>query len=313
MRQVSKELLGEARILANSCGAEVAAVLFEETCASAAIALGADIIYLFAAGTPPPCEHSCYVAIAHLAESNPPLVILLGSTIFGRTVAPQAAAYLQTGLTADCTSLSLEEGGLLVQRRPAYAGHILAEVIGTGSLPQMATVRRGVMREPAPDTKRSGRIVMVEEPLAANPFTVLSSAEHGGNAPLNDAPVILSGGLGVGHEGFELMREVAKLTGCRVGATRAAVNAGLAPYAEQIGQTGVTVRPKLYIACGISGSVQHLAGMSASEYIIAVNTDRQAPIFDHADYGYVGDSRSFLQRLLQDGACCLSEMTTERI
>lgn len=308
LHQVSKELLGEARVLADSCQAETAAVIFEDACADAAIALGADIVYLFEGGDSPPSEHACASGLARLAQDDPPLVILLGSTIFGRSVAPQAAAVLATGLTADCTGLAMENNHLLVQCRPAYTGHIFAEVVGTGSLPQMATVRRGVMREPAPDAKRAGRVVRVGGGLPANPFIVLSRTEHGGNAQLIDAPVIVAGGLGAGRKGFELLRRLADKTGCRVGATRAAVNAGLAPYSEQIGQTGITVRPKVYIACGISGSVQHLAGMSSAEYIVAVNTDRQAPIFDHADFGYVGDSREFLEQMLNNGIRCFSDM-----
>ena len=300
LTDASCELLWKARELAGHAGAAVSALLMSgAVTASAAFAAGADFVRAAPAASTVRTAYETARIVAAAAKETPPLAILLPATVYGRAAAPQVAALLGAGLTADCTGLAME-GDLLVQTRPAFGGNILAEIVGTGSLPQMATVRPKAMPAPVLDYSRTGPVKPLAVPKLDLPLRLLRRVCEAPAQTLTGAQLIVAGGLGAGgREGFAKLSELAGRLGCPLGASRAAVNAGLAPYAAQVGQTGVTVRPKLYLAFGISGAVQHLAGMGASDYIIAVNTDRRAPIFDHADYGVVADSIEVMDLLLK--------------
>ena len=249
--------------------------------------------------------------IAAAAERENPDIMLMAATGLGRSVFPRAAALLKTGLTADCTALRIEAGGALIQTRPAYGANLLAEVVCEKARPQMATVRPGVFRAPARatghiagwTTAHSTAVIrsIRTDVTSFGLVRLLSRVEFAGTEGIDlaDADIVVAGGKGVGSaEGFALLERLAFRLGGAVAASRSAVEAGYAPYARQVGQTGRTVRPKLYIACGISGSVQHLAGMSGAACVIAINADPEAPIFDHADYGIVGDLRVTIAMIL---------------
>jgi electron transfer flavoprotein alpha subunit len=264
--------------------------------------------------------------LTELIRARKPQIVLYGATTAGRDLAPRIASALRTGLTADCTDLRIGDHhtrerdyeDLLWQIRPAFGGNIIATIVCPDHRPQMATVREGVMRLPEPDERRSGRVLLVPVmrdaapaveaaqppvertdgdrigPLFLRPedFSVALLERHkeAKRVDLKGARVIVSGGAGLGSaDGFALIHELAETLGGVVGATRAAVDAGWVPHEHQVGQTGTTVRPKLYIAAGISGSVQHRAGMDQSARILAINTDPLAPIFSVAHYGIVGD------------------------
>ena len=240
--------------------------------------------------------------VGDVVERERPDVVLFGASPTGRDLAPRVASRLRTGLTADCTNLRIadhtdpvrktEYRNLLHQIRPAFGGNVIATIVTPNHRPQMATVREGVMRMPEPDPSRSGDVVPVEVELSAEAEAVriIERVKAERTVNLKGAKVIVSGGAGVGSpEGFQLIRELAHTLGGEVGASRAAVDGGYISRDHQVGQTGTTVRPKLYIAAGISGSVQHRAGMSESGKIIAINLDPEAPIFGLAHYGIVGD------------------------
>jgi len=231
--------------------------------------------------------------LVDLVRRHKPEIVLLGASLRGRDLAGSVASELHTGLTADCTGLEIDpESGLLRQTRPAFGGNILATILCPNFRPQMATVRHRVFEMPAPDPGRRGEIIPVgtelrEEEIAVR---VLDFVVEHGQVDLAAARIIVSGGRGVGGEkGFGIIRELADVLGGAVGASRAAVDAGWIAYEHQVGQTGRTVRPDLYIACGISGSIQHLAGMSTSRVIVAINKDPEAPLFRMADFGIAGD------------------------
>jgi len=217
----------------------------------------------------------------------------VGSQLTGARPGRAGATELHTGLTADCTGLDIDpETGLLRQTRPAFGGNIMATIICPDHRPQMATVRHRVFEMPQPDPTHQGQIIRQDPLLSENEIAakVVDFISQEGEVNLAEARVIVAGGAGVGGvEGFEPLRELAEVLGGAVGASRSAVDAGWIPYAHQVGQTGRTVRPDLYIACGISGAIQHLAGMRTSKVIVAINTDPEAPIFDVAHYGVVGD------------------------
>ena len=299
LRRGSYELLGEGRRLADKLDVEVAAVLLGDQTADLAqqlFAYGADKVYL---GQDPVLAHyrtgPYSDVLAGMINRYKPEIVLVSATPQGRDLAPRVAARLSAGLTADCTGLDIDEQErLLVQTRPAFGGNLMATIVCRHARPQMATVRPGVMKTLEPDRSRSGE--MVEVPVHLDERGVLAKIvevvqqETDGRVNLQDAEVIVSGGRGLGKpENFALIRELAEALGGAVGASRAAVDAGWIPAYHQVGQTGRTVQPKLYVACGISGAVQHLAGMSSSDCIIAINKDPAAPIFNIATYGIVGD------------------------
>jgi electron transfer flavoprotein alpha subunit len=242
-------------------------------------------------------------ALVGLVQRYKPEIFLLGASLRGRDLAGSVATELYTGLTADCTGLEIDpESGLLRQTRPAFGGNILATILCPNHRPQMSTVRHRVFEMPRPDSHRQGQIIAVETKLDEERIatSVLNFVQEYTEVNLTEARVIVSGGRGLGNpKGFEMLRELADVLGGTVGASRAAVDAGWIPYEHQVGQTGRTVRPDLYIACGISGAVQHLAGMNTAQVIVAINKDPAAPIFSVADYGITGDLYQIIPALTE--------------
>jgi len=294
---VAYELLGEGRRLADALQTELCAVLLgtgldEE--AKALIAAGADKVYLYEDPLLNEFHEDAYAdVLAELINGHKPEIVLAGATSIGRAFVPIVASRVRTGLTADCTMLGVDlEKRMLLQTRPAFGGNIMATIVCPGYRPQMATVRPGVMKRAASDPSRKGEII---KSSPASPLTSMTKLldvieEAGHTVNLSEAEIIVAGGRGMGDEkGFNLLKELADALGGVMGASRAAVDAGWIPYPHQIGQTGRTVSPKIYFACGISGAIQHLAGMQSSDVIIAINKDASAPIFSVADYGIVGD------------------------
>jgi len=250
--------------------------------------------------------------ITQLIEKGKPEIVIFGATTTGRDLAPRVASELKTGLTADCTDLQIAPhkdalsqktyDRLLHQIRPAFGGNIIATIITPDARPQMSTVREGVMRMGKPQKGRKGNLVRfdAELPPETQVVEVLERSRVQKRVNLKAANIIVAGGAGVGsRENFNLIREFARVIGAEVGASRAAVDAGYIEKAHQVGQTGTTVRPKLYIACGISGAVQHRAGMQESGKIVAINTDPDAPIFQVAHYGIVGDLNEVIPKLIE--------------
>ena len=246
-------------------------------------------------------EHRA-AALAHLVESDNPETILAPATALWRSILPRAASLLHTGLTADCTGLeTARENGRLLQTRPAFGGDVMATITCPKHRPEMATVRPGVMKPPEQNGSAPPEVRRIRPPdgvfdTGTELLDVRRSEKDA--ASIADADVIFAGGRGLGGpEGFDVLREAADELGGEVASSRPPVDAGWMPYPRQVGQTGTTVQPQLYVACGISGSVQHRVGMQSSEVIVAVNTDPDAPIFDIADYGIVGDYREVLPAL----------------
>lgn len=310
---VALELLGKGRELAQALGVPLAAVLMGHRIrpmADSLFAHGADIVY--GADHESLAEYTTLPyarLLTGLVRERRPEIVLYGATPLGRDLAPRVASALKTGLTADCTDLqigSYESGGRvyrnkLLQIRPAWGGNIIATIVSPDHLPEMATVREGVMRAPEP-VQRSG--LYIEVAVSPDPsdgkVRILERRTHPRRVDLRSAAIIVAGGYGMGSkENFGLIHELAGVLGAAVGASRAAVDAGFIHADHQVGQTGTTVRPKLYIACGISGAVQHRAGMEESAKILAVNIDPEAPIFGVAHYGIVGDVREVIPRLIK--------------
>ncbi|MEE8391701.1 MAG: electron transfer flavoprotein subunit alpha/FixB family protein [Anaerolineae bacterium] len=301
---VSLELLSKARELADELDGCVCALLFGDDIVDLSeqvIHHNADRVLL--ADHPELAVYRTlpYARVAvDLVQERQPYIFLLGATPVGRDLAPRIASAVRAGLTADCTALRIgnfERKGrvytdLLYQIRPAFGGNIIATIVNPETRPQMATVREGVMRPGEPDSARQGEIERIEPQFDERDLVVqiLDRAILPPSCDLKGASIIVTGGMGVGsRENFQLIHELAHVLGGEVGGSRAAVDAGFISQEHQVGQTGVTVRPRLYIACGISGSVQHRAGMDQSSKIIAVNTDPDAPIFQVAHYKIVGD------------------------
>ena len=251
----------------------------------------------------PPVEDDCVQGsrVAALLKEIEPDITLFPATVRGRFLSAWMAAKVGTGLTADCTGLSLTPEGLLRQTRPAYGSNLIADIFCPEKRPQMASVRPGVFPVPEPGEIKAGATVQEINVPAPKPLlTLLKRTPSEDGVSLQGAEVIVAGGKGVGGaEGFQLLARLASLLGSALGATRSAVDAGWISYAHQIGQTGVTVRPKLYLAFGISGAVQHIAGMNASQTVVAVNTDRHAPIFRSADYGIIADWRETAESFIR--------------
>ncbi len=294
---ISWEMMGEGRKLADRRGTTLSACVLgyqAESIARQAIAYGADRVFLVDDPTLEVYRTDPYARIlVELVRKYKPEIFLLGASTRGRDLAGAVATYIYTGLTADCTGLEIEEEtNLLLQIRPAFGGNIMATIKCPDYRPQMATVRHHVFEMPVPNESREGQIirespVLPEDRIASK---VLDLIVEKNEVNLADAKIIVSGGRGLkGPEGFAILHELADVLGGAVGASRAAVDAGWISYAHQVGQTGRTVRPDLYIACGISGAIQHQAGMRTSKVIVAINKDPEAPIFQIADYGIVGD------------------------
>ena len=294
---VSWEMMGQGRRLADALGTDLTACVLGsgvEGLARQAIAYGADRALLADDPTLGVYRTDPYSAIlVKLVKELKPEILLLGASSRGRDLAGSVATEVYTGLTADCTGLDIDPATReLRQTRPAYGGNIMATILTPKHRPQMATVRHRVFEIPPIDDARAVEIVRVPVDLdeAGIVTKVVDFIIEKEDVNIADARIIVSGGRGVGGpEGFEPLRELAHVLGAAVGASRAAVDAGWIPYAHQVGQTGRTVRPDLYIACGISGAIQHRAGMSTSRVIVAINRDAEAPIFGFATYGIVGD------------------------
>ncbi len=313
---VSLELTGRARELADRLGHEVVGLLCGHgvaALASEVIAHGADRVLL---ADDSELEHYRTLPYARVAiteaRSRTPEIFLVGGTPNGRDLAPRVASALRCGLTADCTDLQVGDyyvkrddttyRDLLFQIRPAFGGNLVATIVNPHTRPQMATVREGVMRMPAADPARTGVVEAVTPAFEPGDLAleVLSRRVRHSTVKLKDASVIVAGGAGVsGAEEFALLRDLANLLGGEVGASRAAVDAGLIERDHQVGQTGTTVRPRLYVAAGISGAIQHRAGMAESSKIIAINTDPDAPMFQIAHYRIVGDVGEVLPMIIK--------------
>jgi len=296
--EVSWELLGVGGDLAKTRGVELCSVCIgenvEQLC-NEAFAYGAGKVYLI----DDPVFHyyrteSYYRAFCHLVEKYKPEIVLIGATGLGRDLAGAIATRLQTGLTADCTGLAIDDEGFLLQTRPAFGGNIMATILTEYTRPQMSTVRPHVMPLPERDTSRTGEIIreavpIKEEDIAAKVLEVIEDTKLD-SVDVAAADIIVSGGRGMCNtENYSILQELADELGGVVACSRAAVEAGWMPLERQVGQTGKTVRPKIYIACGISGAIQHLVGMQDSDIVIAINRDKQAPIFEVATFGIVGD------------------------
>jgi len=296
IQDVAYELLGEGRKLADELGEELSAVLMGFNIrdkAQTLIEWGADKVYVVDGAELEEYETDLYTDIlSGLIRRYKPEIVLAGATSIGRAFIARVAVRVKTGLTADCTALAIDpEKRILLQTRPAFGGNIMATIITPNHRPQMATVRHKVFKKGTQQPGRAGQIIE-EQPKLSLARTKIVEVLHemGNQVNLAEADIIVSGGRGLGGpENFAMIEELAKELGAAVGASRAAVDAGWMPAYHQVGQTGKTVCPKLYIACGISGAIQHLAGMSSSDYIVAINKDADAPIFDIADFGIVGD------------------------
>jgi electron transfer flavoprotein alpha subunit len=292
----SWEATGTARRLADQLGGHVTACVFGgpgiEPQAQQAISYGADTVLLAEDATLADFRVEPYAALlAKALREAQPAAVLIGATFRGRELGPALAVDLDTGCIADCTALELENGQL-VATRPIYAGKLLCKCTIPERRPQIVTTRSRAFPKPQPDGARSVQVTRVQPALAEEAIAskVTGLREAAGGVSLADAAIIVSGGRGVsGSEGFAPIRELAQALGAAMGASRAAVDAGWVPYEHQVGQTGKTVSPDLYIACGISGAIQHQAGMRTSKVIVAINKDPEAPIFKLAHYGIVGD------------------------
>ena len=314
--EVCLELMTKGRELATTLGVKLEAVVLGENLAGIEHELakyGADTVWIADDKVFAPFRTLPHTAVmCGLIEQEKPQIVLFGATCNGRDFAPRVSSALYSGLTADCTQLVIgdhkdaksgrEYKDLLYQIRPAFGGNIIATIVNPDNRPQMATVREGVMKMAEPKAGATGEIVKVDVALtqAETVVKVIERVRQDKTVNLKGAQIIVAGGYGVGSkENFKLIHELAQVLGGEVGASRAAVDAGWIDHDHQIGQTGVTVRPKLYIACGISGSVQHCAGMSESKKIIAINTDPAAPIFSVAHYGIVGDLNQVIPMMIK--------------
>ena len=305
---VALELLGEGRKLADQLNVKLAAVIMGDSVEQAAknlISFGADEVFIVEHPSLKDFNDESYADIfVQLIRKYKPEIVLLGATTYGRSLAPRVASRLNTGLTADCTKLEIDtQRRLLLQTRPAFGGNLMATIICPDHRPQMSTVRPKVMKALEQDLSRNGEIIrpeiMIPEDTRIKVTDIVTTLCEKVN--LTEADIIVSGGRGVGDpKNFALLEELANVLGGAVGASRATVDAGWIDYSHQVGQTGKTVGPKVYFACGISGAVQHLAGMSSSDTIIAINKNPDAPIFKVATFGIVGDLLEVLPALTSE-------------
>ncbi|WP_028318576.1 electron transfer flavoprotein subunit alpha [Desulfobulbus elongatus] len=305
---VSYELLGIGRKLADQRGVGLSAVLPGGSVTDLAqnlIAAGADTVLLAEDPLLEQFREDLYAGVLEqVIRERKPEVVLAGATAIGRSVIPYVATAIGAGLTADCTRLEIRaEDGMLLQTRPAFGGNIMATIECPQTRPQMATVRPKVMAPAEPDPSRTGEVIHIQMPpeLLRSRTEVLETVVNTEDqVNIQEFETLVAGGRGLDSaKGFELIRELAAELGGAVAASRAAVDSGWIPYPHQVGQTGKTVSPKLYIACGISGAVQHAVGMQSAEIVVAINRDKDAPIFDIATYGVVGDLYEVVPRLIQ--------------
>ena len=304
---VAIELIGEGRKIADELETDLTAVLLGkdvDDIAANLIKYGADrVIYADHELLETYTTEAYAKVICQEIQERKPEIFLIGATNIGRDLGPRISARVHTGLTADCTKLEVDlENRRLLQTRPAFGGNLMATIICPDFRPQMSTVRPGVMEKAKLDENNKGEIVkftpqIEEDEIIAKVVEVIKGGKA--QVQLEESLIIVSGGRGIGNEeGFKLIEELAEKLGGVVGASRATVDAGWIDPGHQVGQTGKTVRPTLYIACGISGAIQHLAGMQESDTIVAINKDPNAPIFKVADYGIVGDVYEILPELI---------------
>lgn len=301
------ELLGEGKKLAKASGCKLCAILLGsriDNLAKEVSSYGAEIVYRADNSMLENYTTDAYTqVISDAINQYKPEVVLFGATNIGRDLAPRIASRINTGLTADCTKLEIDPTDhKILQTRPAFGGNIMATIICPNTRPQMATVRPGVMEKAKQEGNHSAEQVdvdvnLTEQMIRTKVIEIVKLKKE--MVSLTDTEIIVSGGLGLGGEkGFEMLKKLADKLGGVVGASRAAVDSGWIDHSHQVGQTGTTVKPKLYIACGISGAIQHLAGMQSSDYIIAINKNAAAPIFDVADMGIVGDVNEVVPMLI---------------
>jgi len=306
--RVSLELLGAGRRLADAINVDITAILIGESVSELAKELiywGADTVIVADDPIAGAYRTEVYTRIiADQALKRMPEVLLIGATEIGRDLAPRIAARLNTGCTADCTELDIdEETGVLVATKPYFGRNLMADIICPLKRPQMVTVRPGVMELKDRDSDRRGELIYVDVDLREEDtrITVIDSIPSSyGGVPLEEADKVVCAGIGVGNrEGFELIRELAELLGAQLGATSLPVDEEWISEDHKIGQTGKTIRPKLYIGCGVSGAIQHSAGMINSELVVAINNDPRAEIFQFADYGIIGDVNEIVPALIR--------------
>lgn len=316
--EVSLELLTKGRSLANQLNCKMEAIAAGanlDSVAQQVFPYGVDVLHVFKEERLSPYTTMPHTSIlVELFKKEQPQICLMGATIIGRDLGPRVSSALGSGLTADCTSLEIgdheekKEGkiykDLLYQIRPAFGGNIVAWIINPDHRPQMATVREGVMKREILDPYYKGEIVehTVSDFVREEDYVISVIDRHIEKSKVNikNSPIIVSGGYGVGSkENFQLLYQLADVLGAEVGASRAAVDAGFTEHERQVGQTGVTVRPKVYIACGISGQIQHIAGMQDSSLIISINNDPAAPINAIADYVITGDVEKVIPKMIK--------------
>lgn len=306
LKAVTLELLNQAKKIASDLNTSVTAVLLGDNVSwlsKELTAFGADRVLVVDEPWLRDFDDRAYGEIMiDLIEEYKPEILLMGATSNGRSAAPYISSLLKTGLTADCISLEVNrEDRLLLQTRPAFGGNLMATIVCPGRRPQMATVRPKVFKPGKPDYERKGEIVLITSPRQVEPnVKKIKVMDNGDSLSLADADIIIGVGKGIGNpRNIEQAKMLSEVLGGALGATRAVVDAGWMPYSQQIGQTGKTVAPKLYIALGISGAIQHLAGLSEIETIIAVNSDSDAPVFKVAHYGIVGDCMEIIPLLAE--------------
>ena len=319
VEEVSYELLTKGRKLANELGVQLEAVVagtdIKGKVEQEILSYGVDTLHVFdAEGLYPYTTKPHTSILVNLFKEKQPQICLMGATVIGRDLGPRVSSSLHSGLTADCTALEIGEyddrksgkhyDGLLYQIRPAFGGNIVATIVNPDNRPQMATVRSGVMKAEKVDDNYQGEVIYqdVAKYVAPEDYVVRVIERHveKANNNLKGAPIVVAGGYGVGSkEGFDLLQKLADELHGEVGATRAAVDAGYCEHDRQIGQTGVTVRPKVYIACGISGAIQHVAGMKESGIVISINTDPNAPINQLADYVISGSVEEVVPKMIK--------------
>ena len=316
--EVSLELLTKGRTLANELNCKLEALVIGSNLdgiESQILPFGADVVWVANDERLYPYTTLPHTSIlVKLFQEEKPQIAFMGATSIGRDLGPRVSSALHSGLTADCTSLEIGEfedkknnkkyDNLLYQIRPAFGGNIVATIVNPECRPQMATVREGVMKKEICDANYKGEVknINVNDYVKAEDFVIEVIERHMEKSKVNikGAPIIVAGGYGVGSkENFKLLHELADVLGGEVGASRAAVDAGYADHERQIGQTGITVRPKLYIACGISGQIQHTAGMEESAMVISINNDPNAPINNFADYVITGDLNTVIPKMIQ--------------
>ncbi len=314
VRKITFELLSQGRKMAQKLGEELVAVILGSGVEGLTGRLAEYADKVFWADDPALGSYTTdayATVITNLLKEHQPSIFLCGATIIGKDLSPRVAARLQTGLATDCTALSIGDDGILVAERPVYAGKAFVEVVCPVSRPQMFSVRPNVLKMLPPDASKKGSVHKVEakiDPSSLRTTIIEVVKAAGAKVDLTEAEIIVSGGRGIkSAENFKVLEELAAALHATVGASRAAVDSGWRDHGDQVGQTGKVVTPNLYIACGISGAIQHLAGMGSSKVIVAINKDPEAPIFQKADYGIAEDLFKVVPILTQEFKKLLSE------